>query len=369
MVADLKRTPLFDEHLRLGAKCAPFGGWEMPIRYAGILAEHKAVRQGVGIFDISHMAQAVVHGSDAGKHLDALLTNRIADLAPGHAQYTLLCNECGGIIDDLIVYRLPTDTAPGGGDEAFLLVLNASMADTDLQWLHRWLDKVTGVRLEDRRSSHAAIAVQGPGAPAILERLGFPRVDRNRTAAHRFPGGYGAIAGTGYTGEPGCELFLHNADAARVWNAFLDAGAAPCGLGARDVLRLEMAFPLNGADLNPGRTPLEAGLGAFVDLGKGPFIGREPLVQQKAAGLAERLTAVEAVPGAPPLRAHYPVWHEDAVVGELTSGTMSPALGRGIGLGYLPRSLAKPGIPVEIEIRGRKHAAGVVRKPFYKSGT
>jgi aminomethyltransferase len=349
------RTPLYSEHIAAGGRMVDFAGWEMPVQYAGILAEHKAVREEAGVFDISHMGEFLVSGLRAEAWLDILLTNRVASLPVGQAQYSLMLNERGGVIDDLIVYR--------NGPEEFLLVVNASMIAEDAAWMLARLDE--GVEFKNLSEDFAALAVQGPQAAAVFEKL-FSRpmpAERNRVIEIGPPRAF--VLTTGYTGEPGFEWIVPVAEAAAAWRSALDAGAKPCGLGARDTLRLEMCYPLNGSDLSPDRTPLEAGLGFFVDLEKQDFVGKSALVAQKSAGLPSRLVALKVTEKSPPIRPHYPVWANGEPVTETTSGALSPSLGCGIAMAYLPADLAKPGQEVEIEVRGRKFRACVHKKPFY----
>lgn len=348
------RTPLFDEHIAAGGKVVDFAGWEMPVQYAGILAEHRAVREQVGVFDISHMGEFFVRGPQAATWLDGLLTNRVARLSDGEAQYSLLLNQQGGVIDDLIVYRLAADS--------FLLVVNAAKIDEDAAWMQaRWVE---GVIFENRSNDFAALAIQGPSSGLVFEKLfGFPMpAERNRvlTIANGF------VVTTGYTGEAGFEWIIPAEEAVVSWRKTLAAGALPCGLGARDTLRLEMCYPLNGSDLSPSRTPLEAGLGLFVDLEKSAFVGRDVLVAQKASGLPSRLVAIKMTEKSPPIRPHYPVWANGAPVSETTSGAPSPSLGIGIAMTYLPPELAKPGQELSIEIRGKQFRACVQKKPLYQ---
>jgi aminomethyltransferase len=354
----LKTTPLADEHVRLGAKMIDFGGWLMPVQYSGIVDEHQAVRGNAGLFDISHMGQFIATGPGAGAWLNALLTNNIDRLAPGQGQYTFLLNAAGGVIDDLIVYRL------GAGE--YLLIVNASKVDEDFAWMQKHMAE-EGVTLENRSAEYAGLALQGPKAPALFDALfGVSRPGRNEVKRITREGMPFVIACTGYTGEAGFEFFFPAHHAAAVWKRVLDAGAKPCGLGARDTLRLEMCYPLNGSDLSPERTPLEAGLSIFVDMAKPHFIGREALAAQKEAGLAARLAPIKMIDKGPPPRAHYPVLKDGRQVSELSSGSLSPTLGCGIGLAYLPAELARIGEELEIEIRGRRFKAVVERKPFHK---
>jgi len=352
----LNQSPLEAVHLELGGRMVPFAGWSMPVMYSSILDEHRAVRGGVGVFDISHMGQFFVRGSRAGEALEGLLTNRIAKLGDGEGQYTLMLNEAGGVIDDLIVYRL--------GAEEYFLVVNAAKLDEDREWLAARLGE--GARLDDESANWAALAVQGPRAGEMLAPLHPGEELPPRNGIRRLADG-SIVCRTGYTGEDGFEYFCAVEEGVGRLRALLEAGAAPCGLGARDSLRLEAGFPLNGNDLSPERTPLEAGLGIFVDLDKGDFVGREPLARQKAEGLERRLVALACTAKGAPPRAHYPVLDADGeVVGELSSGGLSPTLGRGIGLAYLPLALAKRGTALQLDVRGRRVPMEVVKKPFYK---
>ncbi len=349
-----KRTPLYDKHLAAGGRIVDFAGWEMPVQYTGILDEHRAVREACGVFDISHMGEFFVRGAGSAAWLDSLLTNRVAKLSVGEAQYSLLLNERGGVIDDLIVYRI--------GDDEFLLVVNAAKIDEDATWFRE--HAAEGVVFEDRSDAFAALAVQGPAAAEIFEKCFGRPLPSERNRVIQWDGLFAVT--TGYTGEAGFEIVVPAARAGEFWDALLGAGCKPCGLGARDTLRLEMCYPLNGSDLGPGRTPLEAGLGFFVDLEKGPFIGRDALAAQKAAGLPFRLAAILVEDKSPPIRPHYPVVADGRMVAETTSGALSPSLGAGIAMAYLPFPLAKIGQPLEIEVRGRRYRATVVKKPFYQ---
>jgi aminomethyltransferase len=335
-----------------------FGGWHMPVQYTGILDEHAAVRTALGVFDISHMGQFFVRGSGACAWLDRMLTNNVAKLDVGAGQYTFLLNEHGGVIDDLILYRI--------AETEWLLVVNAAKIDEDFAWMQEHL--TAGVVLENQSDVWCGLAVQGPRAAPFFRTLfdGIAAPARNQVITATFADTSGFVCRTGYTGEDGFELFFPGAAAVALWRAVLETGAKPCGLGARDTLRLEMCYPLNGSDLSPERTPLEAGLGFFVDLSKPDFIGRAPLAAQKAGGLPVRLAPLKIIGQAPPLRAHYPVVKDGAVIGELTSGTLSPSLKCGIGLAYLPTALARVGETVEIDVRGRTFPAEVCRKPFYQ---
>ena len=350
------RTPLHDSHVALGGRMVDFAGWEMPVQYSGILDEHRSVREGAGMFDISHMGEFFVNGPGSTAWLDGLLTNRVAKLSVGESQYTLLLNARGGVIDDLIIYRL--------GDEEYLLIVNAAKIDEDAAWFAGHV--VDGIGFANRSGEFSAIAVQGPVARGVFQTVigeALP-ADRNRVIRLIFSGVHGYAVTTGYTGEDGFEIVIPNEAAAPLWDALLAAGARPCGLGARDTLRLEMCYPLNGSDLSPERTPLEAGLGFFVDLTKEDFVGKAALEAQKSAGLPSRLAAIAVVEKAPPIRPHYPVLADGKVVSETCSGALSPSLGYGIAMAYLPVAVAKSGQELEIEVRGKRYKASVVKKPF-----
>src|SRR5256714_1760718 len=358
-----KKTPLYEEHVRLGAKMIPFGDWIMPVQYSGIIDEHQAVRKNVGVFDISHMGQLEATGSRTGAWLNEMLTNNVDKLEVGTGQYTFLLNDRGGIIDDLIVYR----TAP----EKFLLVVNASRTGEDFAWLQKHLGD--GGTLENRSAEYGGLAIQGPRIIELLHGMVGQDAElpaRNQIKDFDFDGTRLTIARTGYTGEDGVEVFFAARDAAKIWNAILDKGKdlgiRPCGLGARDTLRLEMCYPLNGSDLSPEHNPIEAGLGFFVDLKKPKFVGREVLADAKENGTANRLVAFRMKSKGPPPRPHYSVWHAAERIGEVTSGSLSPSLNEGIGMAYVSSAHAKPGTEIEIEIRDRRLPATIEKKPLYK---
>ena len=357
--AGLRRTPLFQEHVKLGARMIEFGGWTMPVFYAGIMAEHQTVRNRVGIFDISHMGQIEVSGTAATKWLNTLLTNNLANLSVGEGQYTLVLNERGGIIDDLIVYRRT--------EAGYLMVVNAATVDQDYAWLES--HSMAEIKLVDDSQQYAAVAVQGPLSTELFKPVGqLP--PRNHLDGFKIAGTDLLVARTGYTGEDGFEVFCPATAATAVWERLLELGRPlgiqPCGLGARDTLRLEVCYPLNGADLSESRTPLEAGLGYFVDLEKTSFVGREALLAQKKHGLVRRLIALKVHDRSPPVRPHYGLFAAERQIGELTSGTLSPSLGVGIGLGYVETAFTRPGQEIEIDVRGRKFPATVEKKPLYR---
>lgn len=368
-----KRTPLYDEHVRLGAKIVPFAGWLMPVQYASIVEEHQAVRNNVGIFDISHMGQLIVEGSGAREWLNTMLTNNIDKLDVGTGQYTFLLNDRGGVIDDLIVYRIE--------EQKFLLVVNAARTDEDFAWLQEHLPPVEAVaaatasevRISNRSANFGGVAIQGPRVAELFHALFGDDVDlppRNHIVDLLFDGTNVSVARTGYTGEDGVEVFFGANDGVKFWNAALGKGRPlgirPCGLGARDTLRLEMCYPLNGSDLSPQRNPIEAGLGFFVDLTKSKFIGRDALLQTKESGPQEKLVSFRMKEKGPPPRPHYSVFDNGERIGEVTSGTISPSLNWGVGMAYVSASHAKIGGQIDIEIRERKFPATIEKKPFYK---
>jgi aminomethyltransferase len=336
-----------------------FGGWTMPVFYAGIMAEHQAVRNRVGIFDISHMGQIEVSGTAATEWLNTLVTNNLENLSVGGGQYTLMLNERGGVIDDLIVYRRT--------EAGYLMVVNAARIAQDYAWLES--HSIPEIRLVNQSDQYAAVAVQGPLSVELFKPVGQLPL-RNRLDEFQIAGTNLLVARTGYTGEDGFEIFYPASAAVAVWERFLELGKPlgiqPCGLGARDTLRLEACYPLNGADLSVSRTPLEASLGSFVDLEKPSFVGREALVMQKKHGPEQRLVALKGQDGSPPVRSHYGLFAAKRRIGELTSGTLSPSLGVGIGLGYVEAGFARPGQEIEIDVRGRKFPATVEKKPLYR---
>ena len=361
-----KKTPLYDEHVRLGARVVPFAGWLMPVQYTSIVEEHQAVRSSVGIFDISHMGQLVTDGPGGRGWLNTMLTNNVDKLDIGTGQYTFLLNERGGIIDDLIVYRI--------GEQKFLLVVNAARVDEDFAWLQNHL-KGNGslCRLMNRSADFGGVAIQGPRIAELFRALFGSSVDlpsRNSIADFPFEGTTVSVARTGYTGEDGIEVFFRATDAVTFWKAVLERGKPfgikPCGLGARDTLRLEMCYPLNGSDLSSERNPIEAGLGFFVDLTKPDFIGRDALVETKEEGPREKLVPFRMKEKGPPPRPHYPVFENGARIGEVTSGTLSPSLNWGVGMAYVSTACAKIGAQIDIEIRGQKFPAIIEKKPLYK---
>jgi aminomethyltransferase len=373
----LKRTPLFASHQNRGGKLIEFGGWEMPVQYTSITDEHLAVRNAAGIFDISHMGEVTVSGSGAVEFLNSVLTNDIRKLAPGEGQYTLLCNERGGVIDDLYAYRL--------SDEVFLLIINASRIGPDVAWLQAQaarFPRPADLRLTDASHNYAAVAVQGPRVKDFIDAcipgasVSGMRVNRVTDLKKNQIAGFPCekkgvlVSRTGYTGEDGFEIIGSDEAIHHVWDQCLGAGQPfgikPCGLGARDTLRTEVCYPLYGHELDENTTPIEAGLGFFVALDKGEFNGRAILAEQKTNGPKRKLIAFKMNERSAPPRPHYAIWANDTRIGDVTSGTQSPSLGTGIGLGYVPAAMARPDTKIEIEIRGKYWAALIVKKPIYQ---
>lgn len=360
MDADLKQTPLLPQHEALGARMVPFAGWYMPVQYEGIIPEHTAVRTSLGIFDISHMGQFFVSSDDgtaACVWLDSLLTNNVAALGVDQGQYSFLLNENGGVIDDLIVYR-QTETT-------YFLVVNASKIDEDYNWMAGRLPTDSSVTLSNLSEDYVGLAVQGPDtvkAAATLFDTELP--ERFCMAEVTIDGDPLILCRTGYTGEDGFELFCPAASGARWWQKCLDAGATPAGLGARDTLRLEKCYPLNGNDLSAERTPLQAGMGFAVDLNKSDFTGKSVLDDQKANGMMDRLVALKQLDKSPPPRPGYKVYDGEQLVGELCSGVMSPTLKCGISMAYIQTGSHRIGTKLEVEIRGKRFPAEIIRKPF-----
>ena len=358
------RTPLYDAHLRAGARMVEFAGWEMPVQYAGLLAEHQAVRTGVGLFDVSHMGEVVFRGPKALAALQAVFTNDLSKVADGQAQYGCLCRESGGIVDDVVVYRR--------GAEDLLVCVNAGNRQKDYEWLAA---HAGGADVKNESDEWAQLALQGPKAAQLLQRL----CDQNLSLVGTYRFVSGAVAGvpclvarTGYTGEDGFELFCKADQGPRLWDALLEAGRPeqlqPCGLGCRDSLRLEMAYRLYGSDMDDDATPLEAGLGWVVKFDKGDFVGRAALLRQREAGLSRKLVGFQLTQ-AGIARHGYPVVQDGRPVGVVTSGTRSPTLGTSIGLAYVPPGLAAEGSTFAVEIRGRPVAATVVKTPFHHPTT
>ena len=364
MDTSLKRTPLFSAHVEAGARMVPFGGWEMPVQYRGIIEEHRAVRSAAGCFDVSHMGEFEIEGPGALAVLQRLTTNDVAALEIGQVQYSLLCLEGGGIVDDLTLYRL--------AERKYLMVVNAGNIDKD------WQHVTTAVPADNARWRNASaatglIAVQGPKAEALVGRLADQ--DVTRIGYYRFAQGKVAnvatlISRTGYTGEDGFELYVAAADTERLWRALLETGradgVAPIGLGARDTLRLEMRYALYGNDIDETTNPLEAGLGWVVKPAKGDFLGRAAIEAVRAKGLTRKLVGIEMADRSVARHGH-PVVKDGAPIGIVTSGTFGPSVGRSIAMAYVAAAHSTVGSEVGVEIRGQAKAARVVKTPFHPS--
>ena len=364
----MNRTPLYAEHAALGAKLVDFAGWEMPIQYSGVVDEYQAVRAAAGLFDVSHMGRIAVAGSGALPFLQHVAVNNVITLAPLESHYSMVCNERGGIMDDVFLYH------PKAQD--YLLCVNASNREKILAWLRKQAASAPAVTIVDRSAELAQLALQGPRSRSILVELGVTGI-ASLPPRHCLEGTLlgvpSLITRTGYTGELGFELYLPADRAPRVWTELLNRGRAaglkPVGLGARDLLRLEMAYLLYGNDITEETTPLESGADWLVAFHKGHFIGREALLSQKERGLVRRLVAFELLQKAVPRHGFKIVADGQsggAVIGEVTSGNLSPLLQKGIGLGYVPPTVAAPGSPIAIDVRGRVVPAVVVKPPFYK---
>jgi aminomethyltransferase len=346
-VKTLRRTPLHDRHVALGARMVPFAGWEMPVQYEGVISEHRAVRKDCGVFDVSHMGELEVEGPRARELLQSLLSNDLDRIEPGGAQYTLLTNERGGIVDDLIAYELDPFR--------FLLVVNASNREVDYEWLKE--REVPGSDVRDISDEWALLAVQGPRS---IDRLGLPDARPFTFAEGEIDGIECMVNRTGYTGERGVELLVMAEDAVALWDRVLERGAVPCGLGARDSLRLEVCYPLHGNDIGQETDAISAGLGWVCALGK-EFTGAAELRRIKEVGPERRLVAFVMEEKAIPRQGM-----AIAEGGEVTSGTHSPMLERGIGMGYVPSAIAQPGEEITIDVRGKPRRAKIVEKPIYK---
>jgi aminomethyltransferase len=371
---DLKRTPLFAAHQRAGGKLIEFGGWEMPVQYTSITDEHLAVRSAAGIFDISHMGEVLVTGPGAASFLNRVLTNDIRKLAIGSGQYTLMCNAEGGVIDDLYVYR--------NGESGYLLVINASRIEADVLWLEGELSASEfslNTTLQNVSSDYGAVAVQGPNVAKFIDQCvqnvpGQPspsQLKKNQLTLGKFDQAVIWIGRTGYTGEDGFELIAPATVIEGIWNRVLEAGQShgikPAGLGARDTLRTEVCYPLYGHELDEQTTPIEASLPRFVSFEKGDFTGRAKLLEQKERGVNKTLVAFKMTDKSAPPRPHYPIWSGEGSqqIGEVVSGTQSPSMNVGIGMGYVPPGHAEIGKTIQIEIRGKKSNAQIVPKPIY----
>ena len=368
LAQDLLKTSLYTTHLAMGARTVPFGGWDMPVQYSGVLAEINAVRTAVGIFDVSHMGRLYITGPKATEFLDWVLTGSAHSLAVGRARYCFICNETGGVIDDTIFYRLEQDR--------YLLIPNAGNRNTVVTWFQRWLAEKfpSGCEIGDRTMDTALIAVQGPQAAKLVDRLGRLSDGSPTSSLRPFSWGEGLLKGkkffvgrTGYTGEDGFELVVPASNAVSVWEALVDGGALPCGLGARDVLRLEAGFPLHGHEIDEETSPIEAGLQRFVRFDK-EYVGAQVLRQQREEGVQRTLVGL-TISGRSAPREGYAILGEGRVqveeVGRVTSGSYSPTLDTSIAMGYVLERYATPGQTLAIDIRGRVIQGEVVPLPFY----
>lgn len=360
---EVKQTPLRSTHEKLGARMTPFAGWNMPVQYTGIKDEHLTVRDAVGIFDISHMGQFIVEGDGAAAWLNTMFTADVCKLDVEQGQYTFMLNDGGGVIDDLILYRT--------GESSYFMVVNASMIDEDFAWLNGRL--ADGLSLANHSEAWAGLAVQGPKSSLLFGKMfGDSAVlpARNGISSQDVDGELIIICRTGYTGEDGYEFFCMAQSGGAWLERFLSEGAEfgckPCGLGARDTLRLEVCYPLNGSDLSPHRTPLEAGMKFAIAMKKGDFIGRGKIADQIENGMNERLVAFMMREKSAPPRPHYKIFSGETELGEIASGGLSPSLNQGIGMAYLPEEFCKLGTEIEIDIRGRRFKAEVVKKPIYE---
>ena len=361
----LLRTPLYQLAWEQKARFTAFSGWEMPVQFSGLKLEHEAVRTGAGMFDISHMGKFSFLGDRLIDTWQTLVPSDLSRLQPGQAMYSVLLNPQGGIIDDIIFYYQGTT----GTQQQAIVIVNAGTTDKDKTWILSHLQD-SSVEMRDLSRSQALIALQGPKAAQILQSM----ITKDLTSLGAFNhcivtinGSSALIARTGYTGEDGFEIMLDPDAAQQLWISLQQAGVTPCGLGARDTLRLEAAMSLYGQEIDETISPLEAGLGWVVHLkDKGDFIGRSVLEQQKATGVKRRLVGLE-MSGRYIARHGYPVIFDGAAVGEVTSGTLAPTVGKAIALAYVPTALSKPGQTLEVEIRGKNHPATVVKKPFYRS--
>lgn len=363
---ELLRTPLYETAIAQNARMVGFSGWEMPVQFSGINQEHQAVRTAAGMFDISHMGKFTLRGQAVLSHIQKLVPSDLSRLQPGQAQYTVLLNPQGGIIDDLIFYYQGTDA---DGNQRWVVIVNAATTQKDKNWILENLD-AEAIGFQDLSAAKVLIAVQGPKAVAFLQAIVPDDLSSIKAFGHlesTILGQPAFLARTGYTGEDGFEIMVDPDVGVELWRSLTEAGVVPCGLGARDTLRLEAAMALYGQDINDSTTPLEAGLGWLVHLDtKGDFIGRAVLEQQKQAGVKRRLVGLQ-MQGRNIARHDYPVLQNGQTVGIVTSGTLAPTVGQAIALAYVPTELAQPGQQLEVGIRGKNYPAIVVKRPFYRA--
>ena len=358
----MKQTPLYTKHVELGAKMVDFAGYQMPIQYTGIIQEHNAVRHSAGLFDVSHMGEFIITGDEAEVFLDYVTINDVVSIQPWQAQYSAMCYEDGGIIDDLLIYRYP---------DHFMLVVNASNKEKDLDWF--MAHKLDNVDILDISDQTGLIALQGPKSRSILQNIfdiNLNEIDFYWFDVAKINGNSATIARTGYTGELGFEIYADHDNIVKIWDAIMKAGGdavEPTGLGCRDTLRMEMKYCLYGNDIDASTNPIEAGLGWITKLDKDNFIGKEALVDAKA-NITRKLICIEMVDRGIP-RKGYTIFNNGAVVGEVTSGTQSPSLNQGIGLAYVAKSFAKTGTKLKMKVRDKLLNCKVVKSPFYKEIT
>ncbi len=361
---EIRRTPLFDVHRRLGARFVEFAGWQMPVRYSGLMEEHRAVRSSCGLFDVSHMGEIEVSGTGALEAVSYITTNDPASLSDGQCQYTLICNERGGVKDDTILYRI--------GPETYLFCVNASNTEKVYGWIRA--NVPAGVKVANVSDAYAQIAIQGPRAEEVIGRVSdtrFSDLKGFHFTSTVLCGEDVIVSRTGYTGEDGFEIYLPPSAAPRIWQALMDAGSAsgilPCGLGARDSLRLEMGYPLYGCELDEDTTPVEAGLKRFISLKKGDFMGRAVIARQMESRGRKKLVGFEMEEDGIP-RAGYRILKNARLIGTVTSGTFSPSLNRPIGMGYVEAGAdgMDGRMEIDVEVRGKGRRARIVRPPFYR---
>lgn len=360
---ELKKTPLYPVYANYGGKTIDFGGWDLPVQFSSISEEHDAVRNRAGLFDVSHMGEVDVKGTDALAYLQKIVTNDVSKIVPNQAQYNFMCYPDGGVVDDLLVYMIE--------ENHYLLVINASNIDKDVEWLQKHVEG--DVTVTNISSETAQLALQGPLAEKVLQKI--TNVDLSEIGFFKFKtdvelaGVKALVSRTGYTGEDGFEIYLKPEDAIHLWDTILevgkDEGVLACGLGARDTLRFEAKLPLYGQELSATISPLEAGMGFAVKLAKGDFIGRDALVEQKENGLKRKLVGIEMIDRGIP-RSHYPVYVNDEQIGEVTTGTQSPTFKRNVGLALIKSEYTELGTELYVNIRNKNLKAVVVATPFYK---
>ena len=353
----MNRTLLYETHIKLKAKMVPFAGWEMPVYYSGIMSEHRSVRTGAGIFDIGHMGAVKVSGVSSIPYLQKLSTNDVSNLDVNSSHYSLVLNASGGVIDDIFVYRLP---------DHYMLIVNASNTDKDIKWMKK--NNSEGADIADLKDNMTLLAVQGPKSQEILQKIcdiDLKTLGHHKIIRSKILNVGSLVSRTGYTGEDGFELFFDRSKAVSIWNKLVELGAVPCGLGARDTLRLEAGMPLYGHEYNEGITPLETPFMFAVKLDKGSFIGRDSLVLHKEEGISKKLVGIELKETGIPRQGHK-LFKDGNVVGYITSGTMSPTLNIPIGMGYVRVEFSDIGTALDVEIREKFVKAEIVKLPFYK---